>query len=181
KLSPAGRHLSDIPLGGHPESFRLDSISSRIYVNVPGRRRITVIDSHNLKVMETWSVENAGANFPMALDLEHHRLFTITRRPSRFLVYNTETGSRVANLPAGSDCDDVFIDRMHRRLYAILGEGRVSVYNQVSPDQYTLVAEIPTGVGARTGFFSPSLHRLYVAVPQHGQSVAKILVYQVGD
>src|SRR5205085_6947645 len=30
-----GKRIADIPLGGHPESFQLDSAAGRIYVNIP--------------------------------------------------------------------------------------------------------------------------------------------------
>jgi hypothetical protein len=40
----AGKRTADIRLSAHPESFQLDPGSKRIYVNVPNRRAIGVVD-----------------------------------------------------------------------------------------------------------------------------------------
>jgi hypothetical protein len=67
------------------------------------------------------------ANFPMALDEQRHRLFVVCRRPAQLLVLNTDTGAVAAQLPAVSDCGDVFYDSASKRLYASGGGGSVSV------------------------------------------------------
>src|SRR2546429_270843 len=38
------RHISDILLKGHPESFQLEQNGPRIFVNVPAARHIAVVD-----------------------------------------------------------------------------------------------------------------------------------------
>jgi hypothetical protein len=40
--------------------------------------QIAVIDRETHKI-EKWKLEEAGTNFPMALDEEHHRLFVAAR------------------------------------------------------------------------------------------------------
>ena len=115
----------------------------------------------------------------MALDEAHHRLFVVTRRPPRLLVYNTETGKQVATLAAGMDSDDLFYDAERGRVYASFGEGLVMVYERAGDDRYEVVSKIRTAPGARTSFFSPELGQLYVAVPHRTNPTAEILVYQV--
>src|SRR5947209_4323691 len=107
-LSSEGERVGDIPLGGHPESFQLDG--GKIYVNVPSRREIAVVDADKLKVIETWPVNDATANYPMALDAAHQRLFVGTRRPPRLLVFDTRMGRQVSTVEAGGDSDDIFYD-----------------------------------------------------------------------
>ena len=44
-IDPASMKLiADIPLPGHPESFRLEEAGPRIFVNVPPTREILVVD-----------------------------------------------------------------------------------------------------------------------------------------
>jgi hypothetical protein len=133
-----------------------------------------------MSVLARWPVQVASANYPMALDSEHHRLFVVTRKPPHLLVYDTEAGKLVSTLKAGGDGDDVFYDAAQRRIYASFGEGTVTVYEQQDPDHYQAVATVATAAGARTSFFSPDLRQLYVAVPHRNTPAAEIRIYQVG-
>jgi DNA-binding beta-propeller fold protein YncE len=178
-LDEKGERLGDIPLGGHPESFQLDTAGGRAYVNVPARQEIVVVDLNKMNVWAHWPVQSASANYPMSLDGEHHRLFVVTRKPAHLLVFDTEAGKLVATLKAGGDCDDVFYDAARRRIYASFGEGTLMAYEQQDPDHYQVIATVPTAAGARTSFFSPELRRLYVAVPHRGNSTAEVRVYQI--
>src|SRR5947209_5461891 len=178
-LSSEGERVGDIPLGGHPESFQLDG--GKIYVNVPSRREIAVVDADKLKVIETWPVNDSSANFPMALDAARHRLFVATRRPQRLLVYDTVTGKLFSNVEAGGDSDDIFYDVGRGRIYASFGEGSVFIYEQVDADHYRLAEKVPTAAGARTALFSPELGRLFVAAPSRGNHAAEVVVYQTGS
>ena len=59
---------------------------------------------------------------------------------------------------AGS-CDDVYYDAERKRIYAIGGEGFISVVQQNDPDHYTLSANIPLCSGRAHGiFFGTSLY-----------------------
>jgi DNA-binding beta-propeller fold protein YncE len=174
-----GERLGDIPLGGHPESFQLDTAVGRAYVNVPARQEIVVVDLNKMSVLARWPVQSASANYPMALDGERHRLFVVTRKPAHLLVYDTEGGKLVSTLKAGGDCDDVFYDAARRRIYASFGEGTVMAYEQQDSDHYQVIATVPTAAGARTSFFSTDLRQLYVAVPRRGNPSAEVRVYQV--
>ncbi len=175
-ISADGERVGDLPVGGHPESFQLDG--NRIYVNVPSRHEVVVVDADKLKVDATWQVTDASANFPMALDAARHRLFVCTRRPPRLLVYDTLTGEQVSSVEAGGDSDDIFYDGEHGRIYASFGEGSVFVYEQRDADRYRLAEKVPTAAGARTALFSPELGRLFVAAPGRGDRAAEIIVYQ---
>lgn len=178
-LSVEGEHIGDVPLGGHPESFQLDG--GRIYVNVPSRREVVVVDAEKLKVAEAWPLSEASANFPMALDAARSRLFVATRRPPRLLVYDTGTGKIVSTAEAGGDSDDIFYDGERGRVYASFGEGSLFVYEQRDADHYSLAGKVPTAAGARTALFSQESGRLFVAAPSHGNHAAEIIMYQSGS
>jgi len=177
---PKGTRLPDIPLDAHPESFQLDAASGRIFVNAASRQKVVVADVSKNAVVATWAVSAGAANFPMALDSTHHRLFVVTRRPPHVVVFDTESGKTVATLEAEGDADDLFYDAARRRLYGCFGSGSVMVYAQSDPDHYTVLAKVPTTAGARTGLFSPDLRRLFVAVPRRTNPTAEIRVFDVG-
>ena len=124
---------------------------------------------------KTWDVSAAR----MALDEADHRLFVVSRRPARLLVLDTSTGKVVASLPSVGDSDDVFYDSARKRIYAIGGEGAISVFDQQDADHYRERQRIPTVAGARTGYFSVDLRRLFVAARRRGAQPAEIRIYEV--
>ena len=171
--------IADIKLSGHPESFQLEAKGSRIFVNVPDARQIAVIDRKQGKVAATWPVVEAQANFPMALDEEHHRLFVGCRSPAKVLVYDTESGKVLSSFVTVGDTDDLFYDGQLRRLYVCGGEGFIFVYQQENGGHFIKSAKVPTAAGARTALFVPAMARLFVAVPHRDQQAAELREFAV--
>jgi len=174
-----GDPSGELKLSGHPESFQLEEASGRIFVNVPTANHIAVLDRVQRKIVATWELHGAAANFPMTLDEAGHRLFVGVRRPAELLVYDTDSGKLITRLPIGGDTDDVFFDAAKRRIYAICGQGLISVVQQGEADRYTVLEAVHTAPGARTGLFVAALQRLYVAAPARGGSEAEVRVYAV--
>jgi DNA-binding beta-propeller fold protein YncE len=177
EIDDQSNKAGEIKLDAHPESFQLEKDGPRIYVNLPKSRKIAVLDREKRSIIATWPIGMALANYPMALDQADHRLFVMTRFPARLLVFDSNTGKTVQHLPAIGDCDDVFYDQTRKRIYAIGGEGGISVFEQQDPDHYKESLRIATVPGARTGFFSPELNRLFLAVRRHGEQAAAIRVF----
>lgn len=177
EIDSEGKKISEIKLDAHPESFRLEKNSPRIYVNLPESRKIAIVDREKKAILGSWGTGTSFANYPMALDEANHRLFVVTRFPARLLVFDTNTGKTVQSLSAVGDCDDVFYDEARKRIYASGGEGAISVYEQKDADHYTEMARITTVKGARTSFFSPELDRLFLAVRRQVPQPAAIRVY----
>jgi DNA-binding beta-propeller fold protein YncE len=174
-----GDSLGDIQLAGHPESFQLEQTGGRIFVNVPTAGHVAVIDRASNKVVATWKLQNAAANFPMALDERAHRLYVGTRKPAALLIYDTETGRLVDRIQIGEDVDDLFFEPSTKRIYAICGEGVVNVIAQTKQKQHTLPGTIRTVARARTGLFDLDSSQLFVAVPASGGSPAELRIYHV--
>lgn len=181
EMDSEGQKIAETKLGAHPESFQLEKTSSRLYVNLPGSRKIAVVDREAHTVVATWGMGLDLGNYAMALDEADHRLFVVPRVPARLVVVDTATGKVVEKLPAVGDCDDVFFDQKRKRIYASGGEGAISVFEQQDRDHYKELARISTVKGARTSFFSPDLDRLYLAVRRQGSTTAKIEVFAVGE
>jgi len=173
----------DFELGAHPESFQLEEKGPRIFVNLASVSQIAVIDRNTHKI-EKWKLEEAGTNFPMALDEEHHRLFVAARRPARLLVLDTDSGKVIASLPGAADTDDMAYDATRKRIYVPSGEGFIFVYQQIDADRYERIAKIPSAIGARTSAYYGQVGKhnsLYLAVPGRSNRGAELWVYETRD
>lgn len=173
-----GKIVGDIKLPAHPESLALEQSGSRIFVNLPGAKQVAVIDRKTRSVIAQWPITQAAANYPMALDETHHRLFIGCRQPARMLVIDTESGKTMAQVECAGDTDDIFYDAQNKRVYVSGGEGFISVLAQQNADSYQAIAKIHTAPGARTSLFVPSLGRLYLAVPHRGNQLSEVRVYE---
>jgi DNA-binding beta-propeller fold protein YncE len=173
-----GRRLGDIKLDGHPESFQLEKSGPRIFVNVPSAGHIAVVDRKRREVVARWPLGGDGANFPMALDEANSRLFVACRKPPVLLVIDTRSGKTTARLDSPGDADDLWYDAAGKSLYVSGGEGVVGVIEQRGPDQYGTPNKIPSPAGARTSYWAPDLHRLYLAVPHRAEQEAEVRVYE---
>ena len=178
-LDPDGRkHLGDIKLPAHPESFQLEREGKRIFVNVPDAKQIAIIDRDQRAVIARWPMERFRGNFPMALDESGHRLFVGCRQPPRLVVFNTETGTPVADLEISGDTDDLFYDARRNRIYLSCGEGFLDVIQHRADDRYERIAREPTRGGARTCFYSAELDLIFLAVSQRDGRDAELRVYE---
>jgi DNA-binding beta-propeller fold protein YncE len=179
-IDPASwRVTGQVQLTGHPESFQLEQSGSRVFVNVPTAGHIAVVDRKTMKTVTTWAVTTAEANYPMALDEAHHRLFIGCRKPATVLVFDTTTGKQVGSAPIVGDTDDMFFDARRNRLYVIGGEGFIDVLDTAASGSPSRVSRIDGAPGARTGLLAPTKDHLYLAVPHRGAQRAEIRVYEL--
>lgn len=166
---------------GHPESFQVEASGGHIYVNVPDAGNVVESFDRKSGAMTKWSLKGLRANYAMALDEEDHRLFTITRKGPMMVVLNTETGNEVTRVRAAGECDDVYFDAPRKRIYVIGAEGFISVFQENDPDHYQLIANVPSGVGIRTGYYFTRRDRFYVGVPAKGSEPAQVWTYEAED
>ena len=175
-LDSAGKKVGEIDMDAHPESFQLEKIGTRVFVNVPDKQEVEIADLVKGTVEGRWPV-TCTTNFPMALDEPHHRLFVGCRIPARLAVFDTETGKIVASPTIVEHTDDLFFDASKGRIY-ILGEGFIEAWQERDPDHYDLIARYPTPADGRTGLLVPDLGELFETIPHHGLQGAEILVYE---
>jgi YVTN family beta-propeller protein len=169
--------VADIPLPGHPESFRLEEGGPRIFVNVPPTREVLVVDRVRRSVVSRIPLGPLAANYPMSLDEAGHRLFVGARNPARLLVLDTGTLQAIATVPCAGDTDDLFYDAQRDRVYVIGGEGYLDVFDAAPTARFARLARIATRAGARTGQWSAELDRLFVASPLRDARPADITTF----
>jgi DNA-binding beta-propeller fold protein YncE len=174
----SGKKLADIKIDGDTlEAMAMEKSSSKIYVNNKAKSQVDVIDREKRALIASWPITKAKTNVAMAYDEANHRLF-IACRSGGIVVLDTQTGKEITVLPITKGVDDLVYDAASKRLYASC-DGDASVYQQSDPDNYKLLAKVPTGPLGRTALLVPQLNRYFLAVPQHGTTNAKVLVFEV--
>ncbi|WP_130229569.1 hypothetical protein [Bradyrhizobium sp. Leo121] len=169
--------VASASLGAHPESFQLDRNSDRIFVNVPNKNEIDVIDRASGKLLASWPTSARSANFAMALDNGRRQVLVAFRRPAAIGVFAESDGQLKATIPTCDDIDDLFVDEKRDLIYASCGEGYLDVL-AADGTSYRTIARVPTAPGARTSLFVPELDRLLLAVPARGGDGAAIWLYR---
>jgi hypothetical protein len=176
-IDPSARRLlRAIPLPAHPEGFALEG--DRAFVNLPGAGAIAVVDVANGREVARWPNPGPRFNYPLASNGEGRRVAAVYRVPARLVLFAAGSGKVEQALDTCGDADDTFFDRRRGRLYVVCGAGAVDVFERRRPG-YRPLARVSTRGGARTGLFSVTLDRLYVAVRAGGfGQPAAILVYR---
>jgi hypothetical protein len=192
-LDLTGKLVAQIPTAAHPESFQLEKIGNRVFINVPDKMEIQVAELAANRTIAHWPATGCSDNFPMSLDEAHHRLFVACRNPAALMAFDTDTGKPVANLkldPAVFS-DDIFYDAANSRIYLVgravgaaderaPSPGFVEVIRQVDANRYEKLGGYPTGWGAQTGWFVPEWKKLLIATRrQDAARPGELLVYDV--
>jgi len=164
----------EIPLQGHPESFRLDPQQSQIFVNVPDAGEIAVVDRKARRQIGSWKTSPLTANYPLILD-GPQTVLAVFRHPARVGIFQKQDGRLLQALDTCDDSDDVFADARRGRLYVTCGAGFVEIFAHEG-SAYHSVGKLATASGARTSLFVPELDRLYLAVRAQRNEPATIWV-----
>lgn len=180
--------VGNITLPGKSSSaMAVDHAGEKLYVNNSGTSEIAVVDLRTRQVIARWPLPEAHNLNGLAFDEANHRLFSATRNPPKFWVFDTITGQIVTTLTCTAYNDHMIFDPVRKRIY-ITGTETASVIEQRDADHYENIAEVPTGYRAKTSIFVPELNRIYIALsakPMPGTSLTKpgaqpaIKIYQV--
>ena len=172
-------HVGDIKFNtGRLEHMVMEKSGPRLFITVPNKQEVDLIDRNKRTVVATWPVPEG--QFCVAADLdEADKRFFVTCRSGKLNVLDAETGKAVVALPIAKGTDDVFYNPGRKRIYVTSAEGLIEVFQQRDPDHYDLIGKLPTGPMGKNLMLVSSLNRLYVAVPPTGKLEAKILVYSI--
>ncbi len=161
----------------HTEAVRIEEHGSRMFVNLADHDEVAVVDKKTLTVLADWPIIGAHTNLCMALDEGDHRLFVVTRNPTKMFVLDTDNGKTVAVLDVPAIVDGVFYDRARKRIYVPGAVGEIGVYQQIDADHYKELARVKSAAGAKSGLLVPALNRFYVAASPGKRVGGAILWY----
>jgi WD40 repeat protein len=178
-LDTDGKRTWDLTIDAHPESFQLEESGARLFVNVPDKQEIEVVDLVKRNVTEKWPVTACKDNFPMALDEAHHRLLVGCWKPALLLAFDLDTGRQIASSAIAGKTDDLFFDSLRTRVYVFTSVGFLEVFQQQNADHYEKIGRYEIPQGTQTGLFVPEWRKLFAGVPAQQNQSAEIRMYQV--
>ena len=148
-IDPATDTVSGrVLLEGKLEGLTFDG-KGRLFVNTEDKSEIQVVDTASLKAVGKWSVAPGDGGTGIAIDTEHHRLFTACGN-NLMVVVNADTGAVVGTVEIGEDPDGCAYDAGRGLIYTSNLDGTLSVIKQDSADHYSLARTVKTEFGART-------------------------------
>ena len=167
-IDPAnGTLIATIPLGGQVEYAVADG-KGMIYNNVEDTNEIIALDSLSLTIKARWPVAPTGKPTALAMDREHHRLFSAGRNPKKLVVIDADSGSVIQSFPIGGNADAVVYEPETGLVFASTGEGRLDIFHEDSPEGFRLIQTIYTQPGARTMALDPKTHNLFLVTADFG-------------
>src|SRR5579863_1671676 len=120
----SGSVVSTIDLGGGPE-FGVADGKGTVYVNIEDKSELVTIDSNTLKIKSRWPVAPAGAPTALALDVQHHRLFSAGRNPQMLVVLDSDTGKVLQSFPISAGVDAAAFEPETGLIFASTREGKI--------------------------------------------------------
>jgi len=151
-----------ISLGGLAEYVQADPKTGIIYQNLEDTSEVVVIDPKQNAVIARYKTAPGVEPTGLALDAEHHRLFSACGN-EKLVVLDADTGKVIATIPIGAGVDFAAYDAALQRIYTANGQsGTMTVIHQASPDQYSVLENVPTHRGGHALAIDPVTHRIYV-------------------
>ena len=162
----SGRKIGTIDLGGGPE-FAVSAGDGKLYVNLEDSSAIDEIDATAMKVLRRWPLAPCQSPSGLAIDREHHRLFSGCHNQV-MAISDAQAGKVVASVPIGQGVDANRFDPGTQLAFASTGDGNITVVHEDGPDKYSVVTNVATKRGARTMEVDLASHVVYTVSADFG-------------
>ena len=166
----SGQRVGAVDLGGKPE-FGVSAGDGLLYVNLEDKSEVAEVDARTLKVTRHWSIAPCESPSGLAIDREHHRLFSGCRN-GLMGVSDARAGRLVTTVPIGRGVDACRFDAGAQLAFASNGDGTLTVIHEDAPDKFTVVGNVATKRGARTMELDEATHRVYTVSADFGPAPA---------
>jgi YVTN family beta-propeller protein len=148
--------------------FAVSDADGSIFGNIesdPGQ--MVVIDSRKLKVRAVWPLPGCSSPTGLAIDREHHRLFSVCD-DKVMVVTDSVSGKQVARVPIGDGPDAAAYDASRGLIFSSNGEGNLTVVRELSADRYEVAETVTTERGARTMALDAARGKVYLVTARLG-------------
>jgi YVTN family beta-propeller protein len=143
----------------------------RAFVNNEEKSQVQVFDTHTLKVIATWSAAPGEGGTGLDIDRVHHRLFSVCGN-DKLVVFDSDSGRVIATPAVGEDADGVIYDAATGRIFTSNADQTMTVLHEDSPDKYSVLQTVKTGVGAKQLVLDPTTGRIFLPTGQFGPKPA---------
>jgi DNA-binding beta-propeller fold protein YncE len=167
----SGSVVGTIDLGGGPE-FAVADGKGTVYVNLEDTSELVAIDSRSLKIKSRWPLAPVGAPTALAIDIQHHRLFSAGRNPQMLAVLDSDSGKVLQSFPISAGVDAAAYEPETGLVFVSTREGMVHVFHEDSPDKFSEAETIKTEFGAKTMGLDTKTHNLFLDTADFGAAPA---------
>lgn len=157
----SGKLVGTIALGGAPE-FAVTDGNGTVFANLADKDQIIAIDTRTQKIKARWPTAPEGEPTALAIDREHHRLFSAGRKPQQLIVMDADSGHVLQSFPIGSGTDAVAFDPTTGTVFVSTREGKLHLFRQDSADSYREIGTVATEFGAKTMGLDAKTHRVFL-------------------
>jgi YVTN family beta-propeller protein len=140
--------VASIPLPGRPE-FAVSGRDGFVYANIEDKSEIVAIDTKTNGIAHTWPLAPCEEPSGLAIDAEHHRLFSGCHN-NLMAVVDAGNGKVVTTLPIGTGVDATAFDPGTQLAFSSNGDGTLTVIHEDSPDAFSVAQNATTRPRART-------------------------------
>jgi DNA-binding beta-propeller fold protein YncE len=135
---------------GNPEGFAVDNLRGRFYTNLEDRDKTLAIDLASRQTVATWN-PSCGQEGPHGLRTDAKEGWLFVACSARVEVLNSGGGGKVlSSSDTGDGVDDIDYVPQTRMLYVGAARaGQLTVFSVGAHGTLSLVAKVPTHVGAR--------------------------------
>jgi len=141
--------VATIPVGGALE-YGVSDGAGHVFVNVEDKGEVVEIDSKENKVLAHWPLEKGATPTGLAIDLEHHHLFSGCGNRKMY-VLDSENGKVLASLDVGNGVDGAAYDSTLGVAMSANGrDGTISVVKETSPGKFEVIQTAKSLSGGRT-------------------------------
>ncbi len=162
-----GSLLGTIPVGGEIEQTASDN-AGLIYVDIEDRQTVVVIDSRNMKILTTYSLNGKGSRSEgMALDAKNHILFVASRDPQVMLILDAMTGKEITELPIGRSCSAVAFNPKTLECFSSQADGTLTIIKENSPTSFSVEQTVSVMPGSKRLSLDPKTGNIYLIASEH--------------
>ena len=141
------------------------------FINDEEQVAVHVLDLHTLTVTATWSLKPGEGGTGLAVDREHHRIFSACSN-NKLVVLDSDTGKVVAMPAIGADPDGAAFDGTTGTIFTSNTDGTLTVIHEDTPDKYTVVQNVTTEPGCRTIAIDAEGGRVFLPTVKFGATPA---------
>jgi DNA-binding beta-propeller fold protein YncE len=164
--------ISTLHLAGRPGSAVTDG-KGGIFVALPAAGMIQRIDAASQKVSASWPLTPCTGPLNLAIDSQHHQLFT-TCEDHTLISVDAATGKVDKIGEAIENAGDLDFDPQLNLLFLADAAGSLTVFRRDSPSQYTKVQSVKTASGARTMAVDHATGKAYLVTSKYGQNSGNV-------
>lgn len=169
----SGKVVATIAVPSKKVEFAAVDGKGHLYVNLQDKGQVAVIDTKELKLETTWSLNKGAVNTPMAIDAEKGRLF-VGCRNGYLTVFDTKNGKILSELPIlGFNPDSITYDPITKLIFVANTNATMTVYQETAKGDYVVADTIFTQPWAKTMALDFKTHSVYLAGAKTGAFIPK--------